>query len=374
LGPGRLLVVGNPFFLARHRPLTLALGRRLASVKEAAIEEDSRAREAAYLARAFVTARLWPPTLEALRAARGRFRKEPATFARISRRAARTIAKSPDRDLVLQYFAMSSPAVEASPSAYAIYTDLTMAQARRSWPAWAPFDSERRYAAWTALESRTYRDAVRVFTFSEATRRSVIADYGTDPARVVTVGAAGNYDEASAGERPYGNRTLIFNGSEFERKGGDRALAAFRLVRARFPDARLTIVANPRIADEPGVLVAGRLGRAELFALFDATDVVLAPTRFDGFPGFVLEAMSRGVVAVLSDAEPMNEIVTDGCDGYVVSPPTPERLAERIVALFENEPLLREIGTAGRERVTRDWNWDAVAARMLDSLANGALP
>lgn len=374
MGPGRLLVVGNPFFLARHRPLTLALGRRLSSVKELAIEEKSRAREAAYVAQAFVTARLWPPTLDALRAARGRFRKEPATFARISRRAARTIAKAPDHDLVLQYFSMSSPATEASPSEYAIYTDLTMAQARRSWPPWAPFDSERGYAAWTALEARTYRDAVRVFTFSEATRRSVIADYGADPARVVAVGAAGNYDEASRDDRTYGNRTLVFNGSEFERKGGDRALAAFRLVRARFPDARLTIVANSRIADEPGVRVAGRLGRAELFALFDATDIVLAPTRFDGFPGFVLEAMSRGVAAVLSDAEPMNEIVADGRDGYVVSPPTPERLAERIVALFENEALLREIGTAGRERVTRDWNWDAVAARMLDSLASDALP
>jgi glycogen(starch) synthase len=373
LGDGRLLVVGDPFFLSRHRPLTEALARRLAAVREIPIAEGRSVREAAYLGARFASGRLWPPTRANLGVARQRFRKEPATFARVSRLAADTIAKERDGGFVLQLFSMSSPVSDGAARPYAHYIDMTMAQVRRAWPLWAPFDNERAYDAWIAREGASYRGAARVFTFSEATRRSVIADYGADPARVVAVGAAGHYRDVGSDARSYGNRTLVFNGSDFERKGGDRVLAAFRIVRERFSDATLTIVAHTGISNDPGVIDAGRLTRAELFDLFDRTDVLLAPSRLDVFPGFVLEAIGRGVVAVLSDAESMDEIVADGRDGFVVSPPTAENLADRTIALLEDVGLLRTLGAAGRERVAREWNWDAVAARMIDSLAREAL-
>ncbi|MBD5604209.1 MAG: glycosyltransferase family 4 protein [Candidatus Eremiobacteraeota bacterium] len=370
---GRLLVVGDPFFLARHRPLTRALAKRRDGVEELAVDEGVTPHEIAVLAGAFVTGRLWPPTRANAGLARQRYRKTAARFARMSERTAGAVAERSDVDLVLHVFSMASPAAPAPAPPYAHYIDMTMAQVRRDWPPWAPFENERAYAAWIAKEGATYRGAARVFTFSEAARRSVIEDYGADPARVVAVGAAGFYNETDVRPRAYGNRTIVFNGSEFERKGGDRVLAAFRIVRARFPDASLTIVANDGIASEPGISLRGRVDRTALFEIFERTDVVLAPTRFDGFPGFVLEAMSRGVVPVLSDAEPMGEIVTDGVDGFVVSPPTPERLAATIVALFENPSSLGSLGAAARERVERDLNWDAVAARMLASLARDSL-
>ncbi len=373
MGEGRLLVVGDPFFLSRHRPLTEALAKRLAAVREVPIAEGWSVREIAYLGARFVSGRLWPPTRANLSAARQRFRKEPATFSRVSRLAAETIAKERDANFVLQLFSLSSPASGDARIPYAHYIDMTMAQVRRAWPLWAPFDRERVYDAWIAREGSSYRGAARVFTFSEATRRSVIADYGADPARVVAVGAAGHYRDVGSATRSYGNRTLVFNGSDFERKGGDRVLAAFRIVRERFPDATLTIVAHAGLANEPGVREVGRLSRAQLFELFDRTDVLLAPSRLDVFPGFVLEAISRGVVAVLSDAESMDEIVTNGREGSVVSPPSPENLAARTIALFEDVDELRALGTAGRERVVRDWNWDAVAMRMIDSLASDGL-
>jgi glycosyltransferase involved in cell wall biosynthesis len=82
----------------------------------------------------------------------------------------------------------------------------------------------------------------------------------------------------------------------------------------------------------------------------------------------VLEAMSRGVVPILSDAASMNEIVSDGIEGYVVSPPSPLLLADRICALFENKALLTRMGTSARTRIENSWNWDAVAQAMIASL------
>jgi glycosyltransferase involved in cell wall biosynthesis len=184
------------------------------------------------------------------------------------------------------------------------------------------------------------------------------------------VGAAGHFDEVPQQERTYGSHVIVFNGSDFKRKGGDRVLRAFELVQRRFPDSALIIVANSAIKESPRIHVFGKVTRERLFATFEAADVVLAPTRLDVLPGFVMEAMSRGVVPILSDAESMNELVTDGLDGYVVSPPTPELLAERICGLFENPTLLPRMGSAARERVRACWNWNAVARSMTAALAN----
>ncbi len=327
-----------------------------------------------YLARGFA-ARPRRPVRAALGRILERYRKEPRTFDRVSALGAARIARATaEPTFALQLFSMSSPVTGEPGRPYAHYLDMTMALVRREWPDWAPFASEASYRGWIEREGASYRGAARVFTFSEATRRSVIEDYGGDPARVVAVGAAGHYASAATDDREYGNHTVIFNGSNFERKGGDRVLAAFRLVRQSFPHAQLTIVAHDASAAEAGVVSAGKLGRAELFARFDTTDVVLAPTRLDVLPGFVLEAMSRGVVPVLSDAVSMAEIVTDGCEGYIVSPPTAERLAERVIALFSDRSRLRACGAAARERVLREWNWDAVAERMVASLAEGGYP
>jgi glycosyltransferase involved in cell wall biosynthesis len=364
-----LVVAGDPFFLDRHRPLIEALRARLGAVEEVEIRERALVAKVLYLARAGLTGRLWPPTRAKAGEAMRRFSKDPATFDRLSKVAAHGIALAGDKGFVLQLFCMSSPVTEALRRPYAHYTDMTMAQVRRQWPAWAPYATEKLYAEWIAREGASYRGAARVFTFSEATRRSVIADYGAAPERVVAVYAAGHYSEAAPEVRRYGNRTLVFNGSDFARKGGPTALAAFRLVRQRFPEATLTVVAGEALPRESGLLQAGKISRERLFEIFDSTDVLLAPTHLDVFPGFTLEAMSRGVVPILSDAESMEEIVADGSAGYVVSPPTPERFAERICSLFADEALLRRLGSAGRERVVRDLNWDAVAERMIDSLA-----
>ena len=368
----RIAVAGDPFFLARHRPLIAALAARSERLDEIAVRERAILPKLLYLCAALARGRLWPPGKPALRASLQRFRKEPATFDRLSRRAALRLADIPCDEFVLQLFSMSSPVTPERPRRYAHYIDLTMAQVRRAWPPWAPFETDERYRAWLAREGSTYRNAERVFTFSEATRRSVIADYGARPERVVTVGAAGHYDVAATGVRTYGSRSIVFNGSDFERKGGDRVLAAFRLIRERYADASLTIVATHDVAAEPGVRIAGTLARRQLFELFAAADIVLAPTRLDSLAGFVLEAMSRGVVPVLSDAEAMDELVANGIEGCVVSPPTPENLANHVSALFEDPARLEAYGRAAKERVVRDFNWDAVAARILASLAQGS--
>jgi glycosyltransferase involved in cell wall biosynthesis len=362
----RLAVTGNPFFLARHRQLTAAMRKHIADVVEVPVEK-SVFEKMKWLVQDGISGRIRLPLRQSIKMRMQAFAKQPSTFQELSALTATQIKTSnPTPELVLQLFSMSSPAGAAGVP-YAHYIDITMAMAKRAWPEWAPFESDSEYGKWLELEGATYRRAERVFTFSEATRRSVIQDYGASASRVLTVGAAGHYDGASRQPRRYGNRAIIFNGSDFDRKGGDRVLAAFEIVRQRFPDASLTVVGCAAVKEYPGVRFEGKITRQHLFSLFDESDVVLAPTRLDVLPGFVLEAMSRGVVPVLSDADSMSEIITDGLEGHIVSPPVPALLADRICTLFGRNDRLSAMGAAARTRVTRSWNWDTVAQSMITS-------
>ncbi len=367
-GP-RLLVVGDPFFLDRHRPLIVALRGHFGIVDELAVRDPAPLPRALAGLAALVRGELRPPLRPALRALRDRFEKRPATFARKSRATARRIAAlSPAPDVVLQLFGMSSPRAPGATSAvpYAHYSDFTMALAARDWPAWAPYHNPAALERWEALEGESYRGAVRAFGFAASTVASFVADYGVAPERAVAVGAAGRYETVGA-TRAYGSRRIIFNGSDFARKGGDLALAAFRLVRERVPDAALAVVGTGALPAEPGLEACGPVPRAEVFALLDGADVVLAPARADMLPGFVSEAMSRGCVPVVSDRPGVADAVRDGEEGFVV-PLEATAIAAAVMRVLDDPGLAARLGSGARARVERDWNWTAVAAKIATEL------
>jgi glycosyltransferase involved in cell wall biosynthesis len=59
------------------------------------------------------------------------------------------------------------------------------------------------------------------------------------------------------------------------------------------------------------------------------------------------------------------EIVSDGVNGFVVSP-SPQRLAEAMDTLYRDRERAREMGLAGRRRIDElGIHWDRVVERLL---------
>lgn len=101
-------------------------------------------------------------------------------------------------------------------------------------------------------------------------------------------------------------------------KGLDRAAAVHRSLRGRGLDVELWVIGSDDAAgfedvvSSPGVRWVGRRARSELLAeVLPQLDVLLHPTRFDGLPLSVLEAMSVGVPIVSSDYRALPEVVGD---------------------------------------------------------------
>lgn len=131
--------------------------------------------------------------------------------------------------------------------------------------------------------------------------------------------------------------TFLFVGLDFVRKNGQSVLNAFRTVRQSYPASRLVMVTTTpdgRPIQEPGVTHLPFVPRSELMnVVYPAADVLLLPSRAEGFGLVLLEAMSFGVPAIGVDAWAMPEVIQDGFNGFLIPPGDVQELAARMTLL-----------------------------------------
>jgi glycosyltransferase involved in cell wall biosynthesis len=91
----------------------------------------------------------------------------------------------------------------------------------------------------------------------------------------------------------------------------------------------------------------GRKSNAEVIEIAASHDVFVLPTRYEGVPVALLEAMSVGLVPIVSNVESgVAEVLSDGRTALM--PPVGDigAFADAIAALDRNRPLLESIGDA----------------------------
>ncbi|MBI1789608.1 MAG: glycosyltransferase family 4 protein [Acidobacteria bacterium] len=103
--------------------------------------------------------------------------------------------------------------------------------------------------------------------------------------------------------------------------------------------------------DVPEILAA-----AHLFAL---------PTKWEGFPLGILEAMRAGLPVVASDTGGVAEAVVDQETGFLVPRGDLDSLRARLEQLLDSPALRRRMGDAGRKRYEAEFTLDAMLRKTL---------
>lgn len=99
----------------------------------------------------------------------------------------------------------------------------------------------------------------------------------------------------------------------------------------------------------------------DIFPFYQGLDLYLCTSLHEGIPMSVLEAMSYGIPVIAPKVGGLTEIITDGVEGYLVESRTPEDFAERCIFLYENKSLRKQMGSAARERVKKEFSVEHMA-------------
>jgi glycosyltransferase involved in cell wall biosynthesis len=251
---------------------------------------------------------------------------------------------------------------------------------------WRRYVGPWRAPAYRAVERVTAELGTAVWASSELTQRRLAARR-RGPVELVPCGirfteverAAGSGAGWSAGDAA----PLVFAGRLIFHKRLDLLLQALAPIAGRLPQRRLLVVfgdgpERPRLQQLATTLGLGERvlfrgyveDSAELWAACGQARVAVQPSEREGFGLFPLEAMAAGLPVVYcnSPESALPELVRPGREGVSVAA-EPAALSAALAHLLTDDAARQHLAEGARARA-RDYDWDAIAARVESLLAS----
>lgn len=231
----------------------------------------------------------------------------------------------------------------------------------------------------------------RVVAVSEDARAVAVGVEGVDPARVTTIWNGVDTAEIRPGDAtaararlglPRGGLSVGCVARLSPEKDHATLLAAFAALRARRPDAHLTLVGDGPLrkeleAEAAALGVAGAVTftgtRSDIPEILPAFDVFALASRTEGISLTLAEAAAAGLPIVATRVGGNPEVVRDGVTGTLVPAADPAALAAALEAMGAREDRA-EIGARGRAWVEARFSAERMAGaymRLYDEVLGG---
>lgn len=198
--------------------------------------------------------------------------------------------------------------------------------------------------------------------------RVVVVPNGIDLKRFQNVDAGGVRKQLGiAATLP----VLVVVGRLHEAKGHADLLAALDLIRSETPDFQCLFVGSGELREplEADVTRRGLIGRVRFLGqrrdvpqLLAASDVMVIPSRWEGLPIALLEAMAMEKAIVATAVGGIPDVVEDGGHGLIVAPGDIPALGRAIRRLLVDAEFRQRLGRAAGERVRQRYDVAATAS------------
>lgn len=218
----------------------------------------------------------------------------------------------------------------------------------------------------------TYELADYIIVPSEFVKHSFVeAGYDSDRIFVVPYGTDIQPDSSSLPDDG-GVFQIICAAQIVPRKGIHYLVQAFEEL--GLPDAELLLVGSVKnemrslvegwVSRNPRIITIGSVPLVQLNEQYGRSSVFVLPSVSEGSALVTYGAMGAGLPVVVSEHTGSEELVRDGVEGFVVPIRDVDALKERILRLYENPGLRREMGVAARDRV-KEFSWEKYGERLI---------
>ena len=119
---------------------------------------------------------------------------------------------------------------------------------------------------------------------------------------------------------------------------------------------------------ENKVLLLGQIPDAYRF--LPAFDIFVLPSVKEGFPWVVIEAMAAKLPIIATEVGAVPEIIEDGKNGFMVEPARPEKIAEKIQDLLNDDRLRQEFGIQAHQTVLFKFSLDKMVGEIENLLSS----
>lgn len=225
----------------------------------------------------------------------------------------------------------------------------------------------------------------RFVVVCDAVKKSLIREKGVNPDKVVTVY---NGIDIEAFDNEANRHAVTREALQLEErdqmictvanltdvKGHHFLIKAFAQVRQTFPDTKLLLVGDgplklelQQLCESYGIRdrVLFLNSRSNVPALLRHADLCVLPSLTEGLSNALLEYMAAGKPVVATAIGGNVEVVVHGETGFLVPARDESSMAHYMRILLENQRLARQIGQAGRDRVSKDFSYGAMMSRYL---------
>lgn len=236
-------------------------------------------------------------------------------------------------------------------------------------PGFRPYDFALYHRLMAPAIRRVWHNAQAVVANSQGLRQLASAFDSRVPIDIVPNGV--DLARFAVPKRDWDPARMLFVGRVVYQKGLDLLLEAlaglqqipWELVVAGDGSQREPLCSRARELEvQERVCFAGWLRGDEMLQAYRQANLFVFPSRHEGMPNAVLEAMAAGLPVIASRIAGNEELVVSGETGTLVPAEDPGSLREALAALLPDSRRRAAMGAAGRKRVEERYTWDWVAA------------
>ncbi len=203
-----------------------------------------------------------------------------------------------------------------------------------------------------------------------------LQEYKINPDEVTVIGNGVDETIFTPIKNKTEDRYILYTGRLGYRKGLLDLMDCGKYICEMHPDVSFVIPGKgpmfdklQKMAKENGIRerfrFLGYVDRVRLINLYQNATIHVIPSHYEGLPTVLLEAMSCGLPVVATAVSGNLDVISHGENGILIPPKNPEKMADVISMLLNDEDMRIELGKNARETIEKRYTWDRISEKLL---------
>jgi glycosyltransferase involved in cell wall biosynthesis len=157
-------------------------------------------------------------------------------------------------------------------------------------------------------------------------------------------------------------------------KGTIDFIKAIPLILIKIPNLKVLLVGGGMLDEEVEALInslglksnvelAGWIDYTKLQDYYNKVKLVVIPSKCEGLPNVLLEAVSCGTPVLATPVGGIPDIIIEGETGFILENPSPEEIARKVIYILEDMDRLKRVSLKAKKLVNEQYSFDASITR-----------